>query len=545
VSLAACTRVTEFIGLVPDGGADATADAGCAPDPTPPAIADPGWNCNGNDRCFRDDAVPAPPEPQFDGAPDPSAASRPTLVYPLAGAVLPINLQSVTFQWRIATGDARAYRYRIRLAPASGAPYDFYVPCQPPFVPTTAPQEACTYVMPRRAWAALAAASAGGSVDVTLDASLPLRSQSAPVRLAFAPAAIEGGLTYLSTAIASNRRAIMRHVFGARGVRAIVEPGTATLDPRFDCAGCHSVSRDGATIAFAATYAGNLTVASTRDPARPQIAPPQPPAPDAIAPALSRDGRLVLGRRGDDARVTVREVATGKVVATALAVTLGGLVHFPEWSPDGKEVVATLARSERNPWSPDDGVIVIIPFDGARLGKPRVVVNQPSAEVHLYPSWSPDGQWIVFTSAPPDSMNLRNVNRRLRLVSREGGAILELAGATHGTGTGATSPKFAPARQAGCNVLFIAFSSRLDYGFLRPNSTSPEGGWPQLWLAAIDLRKAAAGEDPSSAPVWLPFQDVNEQNRLPAWSDRVPCDDASACGDGAACEAGRCVPHLE
>ena len=63
-------------------------------------------------------------------------------------------------------------------------------------------------------------------------------------------------------------------------------------------------------------------------------------------------------------------------------------------------------------------------------------------------------------------------------------------------------------------------------------------------MAAIDLRKAALGADPSLPPFWLPFQDITETNHLPFWSALVACtQDGIAyahCGDGEICDNGAC-----
>jgi hypothetical protein len=91
--------------------------------------------------------------------------------------------------------------------------------------------------------------------------------------------------------------------------------------------------------------------------------------------------------------------------------------------------------------------------------------------------------------------------------------------------------------------MFISFDSKLDYGHLLKSSLDPTGGWPQLWLAAIDLRKLASGADPSSAPVWLPFQNKGFASVLGVWAERLVCGAQSPCGYGARCEAGRCVPN--
>ena len=64
-------------------------------------------------------------------------------------------------------------------------------------------------------------------------------------------------------------------------------------------------------------------------------------------------------------------------------------------------------------------------------------------------------------------------------------------------------------------------------------------------MAAIDLREAAAGGDPSQPPLWLPFQDITETNHLPFWAALVACSDDARCGDNEICERGACKVVVE
>jgi hypothetical protein len=509
------------------------------PAPAPRPVAAPDWNCG--DRCFQSPQVTGPAEPMFNGAPaDPVAANVPALIYPLAGSLHPINLRDITFQWRRAPGaDQRLFRLRmVPRAFAAERPWDFYVPCASPDVAPPPPAESCVFVLPDRAWRTIAVASRGAEVAVTIagrDVVRQVVATSPAVTVAFSPAAVEGGLHYL----VPDTRELRRHVFGGGAGSTSLVPPRSAANP-FACAGCHAVSRDGATIAFAAEYEGQLGVTPTANPGSPLIVP-RAGVFDAIAPALSRDGVLVLGRAGPDGRVTVRRVANGQVVAAATRDELGGRLHFPEWSPDGREIVATRSTNEMTHWSALDGELVVIPFADNRLGAPRPLVREPAGDMHLYPTWSPDGGWIAFASAPRGGESFNNRMTRLRLVARTGGTIHELAQATQAAGKGATYPKFAPGLQASCNLMFLTFASRLDYGYLRRNSVLDGGGLPQLWLAAIDLRKLPAG-DPSSAPVWLPFQDLARVQTLATWSDRVPCTSAATCGPSTSCTDGLCTP---
>jgi hypothetical protein len=336
----------------------------------------------------------------------------------------------------------------------------------------------------------------------------------------------------------------MRGMFGA-GEQRFISPGTSCN--RFACGSCHAVSRDGRFIAFAAEQPGYLTAARTEDPGHPVVTPPEPPQPNAATMSLTRDGRLLLisyGSGGNDGQVVVRETATGREVARLDPSVLGTperKLYFPDWSPDGSELVATLATQSDRPWSVKDGSLVVIPYNGGAFGRARTVVPRDAALFHFYPSWSPDGAWIAFVSAPLPGPSYNNPQSRLRLVSRDGGPVHDLGNATQQLGKAASAPRFLPFSQAGCQMYFIAFHTRIDYGFWLKNSVDATGGWPQLWLAAIDLRKLPG--DPSSAPVWLPFQDPRRTNVLPVWVERLICAPASPCPDGSSCLFGECTAN--
>jgi dipeptidyl aminopeptidase/acylaminoacyl peptidase len=249
----------------------------------------------------------------------------------------------------------------------------------------------------------------------------------------------------------------------------------------------------------------------------------------------------VLARNKLDHSVSVFRADTGTPISRREAQFFGGRIDFPAWSPTGSELVATRASLVGQPdmqQSANDGELVILPFDGSNVGMPQVLLSEPGSFVNSYPSWSPDGQWIVFTSSPVGSETLGNRQTRLRLINLATRGVRDLGYATYGLDKGSKFARFAPTGLDGCRTVFITFQSGLDYGVLRRNTVE----WPQLWMSAIDLANLTS--DPSSPPVWLPFQDHRQKNLLPAWSEIVPCE--PDCGPGATCDFGRapsrCVP---
>jgi hypothetical protein len=147
-------------------------------------------------------------------------------------------------------------------------------------------------------------------------------------------------------------------------------------------------------------------------------------------------------------------------------------------------------------------------------------------------------------SSAPMGYSYNQAQARLRLVSRDGGQVYELTRATQGIGHTSTWPKFAPFIQDGGQTLFLTYNSKIDYGFLLKNTMLPAPQThPQLWFSAIDLRKLST--DPSYAPIWLPFQEVTQNNHLGYWTEIITC--ARSTGSGCdtneqSCVNGSCVP---
>jgi hypothetical protein len=68
-------------------------------------------------------------------------------------------------------------------------------------------------------------------------------------------------------------------------------------------------------------------------------------------------------------------------------------------------------------------------------------------------------------------------------------------------------------------------------------------------MSAVDLTKAAAGQEPSTAPIWLPYQETTQDNHIPYWSEGVGCNsnvDSAGCGEDEYCnDNGYCVPWVQ
>jgi hypothetical protein len=499
-------------------------------------------------RCFQDPALPSSPPPagSFSGAPDPEPTQKPVIVYPLPGSIHPINLADITFQWRRAP-DAAQTLFRLRLARANGDAFEFFVPCNHTSALRPAVDSECVYHLPPGAWLDLAQRTRGDAVTVEVAGYAPTRpgvvAKSDAMTISFSPEFVGGGFYYwtgASVPATPDSPGTMRLLFGARASRPFITPLSSSNPEK--CSGCHAVSRDGSTIAFTAglNATGSLHVAATSTPNVPLF----PPATthDSGTLALNHDGSRVLVSVAG--RLFLRDARTGDPIMEVPPELLGKPVHGfqPEWSPDDKSIALMLSSMGTSDWSASTGAIGILPYADGAFGPVETLVPA-GTELNFYPTWSPDGHWLAFATAPVGfGDSYVQPNARLRLVNRDTKAVYELGNATAQPGRTTTWPRFAPFAQAG-GLMFLTFNSKNEYGFFRPLSAS---GLPQLWITAIDVRKLRSpADDPSSAPVWLPFQDVVPANYLGAWAERLDCrveaGKSLGCGDREVCDNGACA----
>ncbi len=549
------------------------------------------WQYGG---AFKDPSLPDEVRDLFEGA----ASSSQTIVYPFDASMHPMNLGDITFQWSRSSEAISIFRID---AAGTSQTWSFYVPCQPA---GKNPSE-CTYQMPAAEWLDLGDRNRGSSLTFSVSGSDgkhgPVET-SAPIQLSFSPDPVLGGIYYWSTAL----HAIKRANFGSQKAVPFISPASAQTE--FGCVACHSVSRDGSTIAFAVTdisdegvfLAHAIQTAATDAPDEPYVRPTRgtsppgayyPRTPNAVEPqdqfgdnvALSPDGSVafvngaIFQEPPNEKYAELRDTKTGERIAVYPAwdpLFEGNLPIHPEWSPDGSSIAVTLAEKYGGcQWTffSCKSSIAILPYDKAArtLGKAVRITQPADGLMDFYPTWSPDGRYLAFVSAPMPPMKAEGATD-VAIGSSSGNQrgvlrLVEVAGAPHtcpsancfeltrgttytldqamgvGEVAGSTWPKFTPFAQGpDHHLMFISFTSRAAYGYLGAQAEDAGASATQLWMFAVDLTKLGQS-DASSAPIWLPYQDLADGSLTPFWTEVLPCS-ADADGGCKGCAGGeQCI----
>jgi hypothetical protein len=496
--------------------------------------------------------------------PETELGDAPEIVYPLSGAVHPSDLRQLTVQFRRGRDDFEVFRIRIE-AIGSGLSYDFFTRC-------LAVHQGCRYLLEGSLWDNARADLAGIPALLTVTGSTAAHGVlkiSRPVPLNVVTSELGNKGFYYWTTVPlyqagpnASQTGIFRLPFGADQAEPFIMPNSPTNERQ--CGACHSVSRDGSTIAFTARdylegpddqRSGVLVAKLTATPDLPIIPPAAAGTYDSSMMALSYTGKRVLVAYNQllelrsSAVDPSSKVLPGAVLASLSKDDLGGKSgYFPEFSPGDDAVALTLSDKPDSAIAVQAGDIAVIDIDLATstFGKPRIIVPGTDDTFHFYPTWSPDGQYIAFASAPrldEDGHPRKSYDQkmaRLRLVKVDSGQVYELKNATHEVGKWSTYPKFAPFRAGEQGTLmFLTFNSKINYGLVVDNDekTSDSARLAQLWMSAVDLAKLP--EDPSSAPIWLPFQDATQPGHLGLWTNDVKCRTdlgGTGCAFGQRCD---------
>jgi hypothetical protein len=283
-----------------------------------------------------------------------------------------------------------------------------------------------------------------------------------------------------------------------------------------ECLGCHTVSRDGGKMAMTLDdFDGRGTVFDVAD--RDVLVPYTPSSQSWNFATFNADAsKLVTALQG---RMVLRNAMGGAQVAT-IPNSSGMLATHPELSPDGTQLVnVETPTTPMEEWDITSASIVVRTFDNAAntFGPIRMLVPFATGASNFYPSWSPDGEWIIFTRANGSSNS--NPDAQTWAIKADGSKPpIRLALANQAAGLTNSWARWAPFVQSvgtsGENVYYLTFSTT------RPFGVRAAGG-PQIWMTPFFPSRAAAGQDPSGPAFRLPFQLLTNSNHIAQWTQAV------------------------
>ena len=468
-----------------------------------------------------------------------------SLLYPPSGTLAPMDFSPITAQWTYGaalTANTFVLRFESDAAQidiVGGANW----------------KQAKGYAVtiPTASWQKLFAFSSvktwnlrviAASTNAKVVSGTPIQSPAQPFSVAQQKAG--GAIYYWNTSML--------------GVR-VLEPGKAPASiptPGGFCAGCHSISPDGSTIAVSFMMgAGGGSMSMGLFTAKSGLNPPWLHANAKAALAKSFTIAAAFSKKyfsATDKRLVVPSApllfstnlyAVDLIKGTSNILVTGGDLGqqaFPTWSPDGSTVVYASAKNVGQGFAASEPTMLYsVPYNGGAGGKATALagVNDPGM-YHFYPSFTVDSQWVAYNRATTtaalcpqnaggttnpnggpgsaDSGTYDNCEADLWITKPSGGSPIRLDAANGQAGAGLTNswPTFATVGVLPPGGYYwMAFSSRRDYGFLHTGAPAS----PQIWIAAIDPLALAQGKDGSFAALWLPGQDINAGCHIARWAD--------------------------
>ncbi len=455
-----------------------------------------------------DDGAPANAQELFDGA-TVDATLAPSIVYPPNDVYMPPNLGDFESHWTSAAGSDL---YEVSLSSAYSSTRLFTA--------RDASAGAFAAFTPGE-WKVVGDSARGEDITLTVRGL----STAAPQNVGVSPAIvvhltntdIEGGIYYWASqgALAEG---VYRHDMSRPGQAAEAFYTTGET-PSNRCVACHVLSREGDKMAV--TYDGGNGAASIVDVAtRTAMLPTDASFVWNFASFEPSGARIATVSQGV---ITLRDSATGAAINT---VPTAGYASHVDFSATGDKIVYVQVAAPGADWDFTGGSLVVQSFDPATAawGSPETLYTPPAGANAYYPSFSPDGEWVLFNQSAAGAYDAASAE--LYAVQSSGGlAPFQLSSPNLQAGLTNSWARWAPFIQeletdAGVEQFFwLTFSSKRAFGVRLPQ------GSPQLWMTPFFPDRVAAGGDPSGPAFRLPFQEISTNNHIAQWTTRiVPVD---------------------
>jgi hypothetical protein len=446
------------------------------------------------------DPAPANTPDLFDAATeDPSRA--PAVVYPADRTMVPPNLGDFEVHWVNAAIGNDLFQVTLGSATVELTVYLLFpIPADPTTLWTAfTPDE----------WAVARDSSRGASLKLSVRGMLsatPATAGTSPqLAIRVAEEDLQGGIYYW----AASASGIYRHDFGdpTAAPQAFYTPTEAGR-----CVACHSLSRDGTKMAV--TFDGGDGAATVIDVAsRTPFFPGDGSVRSNFTVFNPEATRMLMTSHGV---ITLRDPTTAAVLGT---MPTAGYATHPDWSPQGDLITYVAATAPGSDWSFSGGRIVVQPYDASTdtFGSPLDLVPPDPAGANLYyPTFSPDGQWILYNRSAEDAYDDGTAEM---YVVRVDGTAAPLLLSTPNVGTGLTNSwgRWAPFEQMTGSetpepLFWLTFSSKRAFG------VRLGAGRPQLWMAPFFPSRTG---DQSLPAFRLPFQDLATSNHIAQWTEVV------------------------
>ncbi|HEY1812848.1 MAG TPA: hypothetical protein VGG74_10910 [Kofleriaceae bacterium] len=502
----------------------------------------------------------------LDGTPDP--AEVPTIAYPPAGALFPINIAPL--EVHAQKSDPSQSIARVTFTSGSNLSFSYYATCAASPNPTQFPN-ACIVTIDGSFATQLAGVSEADDVSITVRlaaADGTMLGESQPITAAWSKTPLSGGLYYWTTAGTGDttfNTAIARYDFdGDASMPAIyLASNNAPTVPtgQTQCIGCHAVSKDGTKLAFSLGgsipgYYSLYDVASVSATAT-EMGSNTPPfaemttfSPDGTREITMNYGDLSL--RAADSTLGMQtdamfqtevqtEAGSGEKESQPFWSPTGAHIAFVSWTPSGSDVSSGHDTGDMV----EGGQIWLAQSDGqAPIGAASLLVPRVDGITSYYPAISDDDLYVVFDqsscSGPPNTAaqgwglgacdGYNDISATLMMIPTAGGTPVQLENANGGASPLTTNswPRWSPDHGTfrGKELYWVAFSSRRAYGLSLQSGAGSDVVKPQLWFAAVAIDPAnPPTTDPSYAAVWLPGQDPSftgpRGNHTPAWTTKA------------------------